>query len=340
MVGEHNVSGRDLLRRVGHVGRQFGIVGVTVVLFLLLSIASPSFLTSANLLNILDQQSSILIVGAAVTITMIAGNLDISLSAIFILAAMAAVRVENATGSAAAAIAAALVVGLAAGAVNGLIVVVGKVTSFIATLATSFIFFGIGYVVSAQSILSPNDPAFAAIARTKLLGITTASWIAIVFVVIMGLLLWQTRFGRYVYAVGTNAEAARLSGVRVNGVVFVTFLLGGFAAALAGVLATSRVMSVRPTDDYTLVFAVITAIIVGGTSISGGSGAIWRTVVGTGFIAFAGNGFDLLGVDPIYQRMIRGGIILAAVWIDARARTRIIRAVTTRLEKRDEPPPK
>jgi ribose transport system permease protein len=156
-------------------------------------------------------------------------------------------------------------------------------------------------------------------------------------VIVVAVLLSQTRYGRYVYAVGSNIEAARLSGVRTSLVPFSTFLLGGFAAALAGLLATSRVMSVRATDDFTLVFAVITAVVVGGTSISGGYGAIWRTVLGAAFIAFAGNGFDLLGVDPIYQRMIRGGIILAAVWIDARSRTRISRAIAPRrLARRDD----
>jgi ribose transport system permease protein len=330
MVSEPRSRGTSTLRWLRNAGRSYGIVWATLFSFVVISTASDSFLTGQNLRNILDQQVSILIVGAAVTVTMIAGHLDISLSAVFILSAAAAVQVENATGSAVAAVFTALAVGVAAGAVNGVLVVVGKVTSFIATLATSFIFFGLGYVVSAQSILTPNDPAFADIARTRWLGISTSSWVAIAFVIVVAVLLSQTRYGRYVYAVGTNVEAARLSGVRTSLVPFTTFLLGGFAAGLAGVLATSRVMSVRATDDFSLVFAVITAIVVGGTSISGGYGAIWRTVLGAAFIAFAGNGFDLLGIDPIYQRMIRGGIILAAVWIDARSRTRVSGAFPSR----------
>lgn len=334
MVSETRWNGASIVRWLRNMARLYGIVWVTLTLFVVISTASDSFLTIANLRNILNQQVSILIVGAAVTVTMIAGHLDISLSAVFILSAAAAVQVENATGSAVAAILTALSVGVAAGAVNGVVVVVGKVTSFIATLATSFIFFGLAYVVSGQSILTPNDPAFADIARTRWLGISTSSWIAIVFVTVVAVLLSQTRYGRYVYAVGANVEAARLSGVRTDLVQFTTFLLGGFAAALAGVLATSRVMSVRATDDFTLVFAVITAIIVGGTSISGGYGAIWRTVLGAAFIAFTGNGFDLLGVDPIYQRMILGGIILAAVWIDARSRTGVARVIAPRRSAR------
>lgn len=336
---QSGVTGAPTWHRVASTARQFGIAWVTLALFVVLSMSSQAFLTAPNLVNILDQQATVLIVGAAVTLTMIAGNFDISLSAIFALAAVAAVQVENATGSIPAAVAAALFVGLAAGAINGFIVVVGKVNSFIGTLATSFVFFGLGYVVSQQSILSPDNPAFAEIARTRWLGVTAASWIAIVFVVILAFVLSQTRFGRHIFAVGTNKEAARLSGVRAGRVQFSTFVLGGFAAALAGLLATSRVMSAQASDDYGLIFVVITAIIVGGTSISGGQGAIWRTVVGVFFIAFVGNGFDLLGVDPIYQRMIRGAIILAAVWIDANSSGRILELhFPVRSRRASEPP--
>lgn len=309
-------------RRVGGAARQYGIVWVTLALFLVLSFWSSAFLTQDNLLNVLDQQSTVLIVAAAVTITMIAGNFDVSLSAIYTLASVVAVQVANGTGSIVLGIAAALAVGLASGALNGFVVTIGKVNAFIGTLATSFVFFGLGYVVSKQSIVTPNDQAFANLARTRFLDVTMSSWIAIAFVALLWFVLAQTRFGRHVYAVGTNAEAARLSGVRVNGVQFATFALGGLAAGLAGLLVTSRVMSAQASDDYSLIFVVITAVVVGGTSISGGEGAIWRTVLGVFFIAFVSNGFDLLGIDPIYQRIIRGAIILAAVWIDARSRGR------------------
>jgi ribose transport system permease protein len=310
------------VREAGAAARLYGIVWVTLALFVVLSVASPAFLTQANLVNVLDQQSAVLIVGAAVTIAMVAGNFDMSLAGVFTLASVAAVQVQNATGSILIAVVAALGVGVACGAINGLIVTLGNVNSFIGTLATSFVFFGLSYIVSDQSILTPDDPGFADMARTKVLGITTASWVAIGFVAVLWFLLTRTRFGRHVFAVGTNAEAARLSGVRVNRVQLATFVLAGFAAAVAALLVTSRVMSAQATDDYNLIFVVITAVVVGGTSISGGEGAIWRTVLGVFFIAFVGNGFDLLGADPIYQRIMRGAIILGAVWLDARSRGR------------------
>ncbi len=200
---------------------------------------------------------------------------------------------------------------------------VGKINSFIATLATSFIFFGIGFIVSDRSILRPLErDAFGAIARTDILGITSATVIAIVVVIVSWFLLSQTRYGRQIYAVGGNADAARLAGVRVRWVIATAFILSGFAAALAGVLRASRTMSATPSDDLHFVFDVIAAIVVGGTSIAGGEGSIWRTLLGAFFIAFMINGFNLNQVDPIFQRIVQGGVILLAVAIDSWSRSR------------------
>jgi ribose transport system permease protein len=306
--------------RIAATARQYGIVWVTIALFVVLAVASDAFLTKTNLLNVLDQQSTILIAAAALTLTLIAGGFDVSLAAIYVLAGVTALRVENETGSIVAGVAAALLVGAAAGGFNGLIVTVGRINSFIGTLATSFVYFGLAYVVSERSILRPQNPAFTDISRTRVFDVAMSSWIAIAFVLLLWFVLSRTRYGRHVYAVGANAEAARLAGVRVHLVQASTFVLGGFAAALAGLLVASRTSTAQATDDFSFIFVVITAVVVGGTSIMGGEGAVWRSVFGAFFIAFMINGFNLLGVDPIYQRMIRGAIILGAVWIDARSR--------------------
>jgi ribose transport system permease protein len=313
-------AGRLDVRQAGTVARQYGIVWVTLALFVALAFMSDVFLSKTNLLNVLDQQSAILIAAAAITLTLIAGGFDVSLASIFILAGVTALRVENETGSIAIGVAAALAIGLAAGGFNGFIVTIGRVNSFIATLAMSFVLFGLAFVISERSILRPVNPGFSDIARTKVLGVATSSWIAIAFVLVLWFVLDRTRFGRHVYAVGSNREAARLAGVRVDGVQAATFALGGFAAALSGVLVTSRTSTAQASDDFSFIFVVIAAVVVGGTSIMGGEGAVWRSVMGAFFIAFMINGFNLLGVDPIYQRIIRGAIILGAVWIDARSR--------------------
>jgi len=300
--------------------RDYGIVWVTLALFVGLSIVSDVFLTQTNLLNVLNQQSTVLIVAAAMTLTLIAGGFDVSLSAVYVLGGVTALRIENETGSIAFAVVACLLVGLAAGAFNGVASTVLRINSFIATLATSFIYFGLAYVISERSVMRPENLSFSEIARYKIVGIAMASWVAIVVVVLLWIALERTRFGRHIYAVGGNPEAARLAGVRVQLVQFATFAIGGVAATLAGLLVASRTSTAQASDDFSFVFAVIAAVVVGGTSIRGGEGAIWRSVFGALFIAFMVNGFNLLGFDPVYQRIVIGLIILGAVAIDALSR--------------------
>lgn len=302
--------------------RAYGIVWVTLVLFVVLSLASDVFLSKTNLLNVLNQQSTVLIVAAAMTLTLIAGGFDVSLSAVYVLGGVTALRVENDTGSIALGVAACLLIGLAAGSFNGFASTVLRINSFIATLATSFAYFGLAYVISERSVMRPENPSFSEVARYKILGVALASWIAIVVVVALWIVLDRTRFGRHVYAVGGNPEAARLSGVRVQLVQFATFAIGGIAAALAGLLVASRTSTAQASDDFSFVFGVIAAVVVGGTSIRGGEGAVWRSVFGAFFIAFMVNGFNLLGFDPVYQRIVIGIIILGAVAIDALSRAR------------------
>lgn len=311
------LSTRDLLP----IAREFGIVWVTVALFIVLTFASDVFFSKANLLNVLNQQSTVLIVAAAMTLTLIAGGFDVSLSAVYVVGGVTALRVENETGSIALGVAACLLIGLALGSFNGLAATAARINSFIATLATSFVFFGLAYLISDRAILRPEDSSFSDIARTKILGMALSSWIAIAVVIVLWTVLDLTRFGRHIYAVGGNREAARLSGVPVQLVQFITFALGGLAAALAGLLVASRTSTAQASDDFSFVFGVIAAVVVGGTSISGGEGAIWRSVFGAFFIAFMVNGFNLLGFDPVYQRIIIGLIILGAVGIDAWSRT-------------------
>jgi ribose transport system permease protein len=144
-------------------------------------------------------------------------------------------------------------------------------------------------------------------------------------VIAAGVLLATTTAGRYMYAAGGNAEAARLAGVRVDAVRILAFVLSGAAAGLAGVIDTSRVLSAQASSaDTGLAFTVLAGIVVGGTSILGGEGAVWRTVVGVLFIALIGNGYVLLGLDPLYEQITMGVILLAAVGLDVwtrRART-------------------
>ena len=309
-------------RRQLNVLARFGIVWVTLALFVVLAITTDGFLTAPNLRNVLDQQATLLIAASVATLTMIAGGFDVSIAAVAVVAPLVALRVENATGSVVLALVAGCAFGLAVGLANGSIVAFARINSFITTLAMSFIVFGLGYIVSERSILRPVSENFRDIARTRVLSLTTATWISLTVVAVAWIALAGTRFGRHVYATGGNAEAARLAGVRTRHIVVSVFALSGLAAGLAGVVAASRTISATPSDDFSFVFGVIAAIVVGGTSIAGGTGAVWRTLLGAFFIAFMVNGFNLHQVDPIWQRVIQGVVILIAVAADAWSRSR------------------
>ncbi len=296
---------------------RYAIVWVTLALFVLLAVSTQGFLTPQNLTNILAQQATVLIVAVPFTLLMIAGSFDISLSAVYVAAPIVGIQLQIATGSIWLAVIGGIAFGIVCGVVNAIVVVRFNINSFIATLATSFIIFGVGYLVSGQSIVVPTDPDFRGLAMTRILGLTSATWFALLAVAVFWVLLARTRYGRYVYATGANPEAARLSGVRAGWIVASTFLLAGGAAGFAGVLNASRSASAQASDDFTFAFGVIAAVVVGGTSIAGGSGAVWRTVVGVVFIALLNNGFNLNQVDPIIQRIILGCVILLAVGIDA-----------------------
>jgi ribose transport system permease protein len=318
----HDGGGRGRLNLVSLLA-DYAIIWLVVGLFALLALTTPNFLSQANIRNILDQQSLVLIAASVATITMISGGFDISQGAVFVVAPLVALGVEAQTGSLILAVAAGLGFGVVAGALNAGVVTIGRINSFIATLATSFIFFGIGFIVSDRSILRPLErDAFGALARTDVFGVTSATVVAVVVVLASWFVLSRTRFGRQIYAVGGNPDAARLAGVRVRWVIAAAFVLSGAAAALAGVLRASRTMSATPSDDFSFVFDVIAAIVVGGTSIAGGEGSIWRTVLGAFFIAFMINGFNLNQIDPIFQRIVQGTVILAAVAIDSWSRSR------------------
>lgn len=300
----------------------YGIAFVTAALFVVLAISSRPFFTTMNLINVVDQQSTVLIVGAAATLIIIGGGFDLSSSAVYVTCPLVMFRIENATGNIVLSLAAALLLGAAIGLANGLVATIGKVSSFISTLASSFMIYGLGYIVSKQSILRAKGTGLRTIARTRILGIPSSGWIAVVVVLVFAMVLSFTKFGRHVYAAGGNPQAARLAGVNVTFVRTITFALGGLAAALAGAVSSARSLTAQPSDDFSLVFAVIAAVVVGGTSITGGEGAVWRTVCGAFFIAFLVNGLNLIGVDPVYQRIIQGAVILGAVLIDGRSRRR------------------
>jgi ribose transport system permease protein len=303
--------------------RTAGIVLPFLALFLTLSLTSPSFATKVNLLNILDQQSATLIIAAAGTLVLVAGGIDLSVGATYSFAGVTAAHFALSINPAAAmflGVGAGVLVGL----VNGLVTTKLRINALITTLAMSFIVGGCASLVTKGNLLVLYDhPGFGKLAQTEFLTVRTSIWLMVGLVIVIGLLLARTTAGRYMYAAGGNAEAARLAGVRVDAVRTLAFVLSGAAAGLAGVIDTSRVLSAQASSaDTGLAFIVLAGIVVGGTSILGGEGAVWRTVVGVLFIALIGNGYILLRLDPLYEQITTGTILLVAVGLDAWTRLR------------------
>lgn len=300
--------------------REYGVVVVLGLLIVVMSVASPTFLSPGNLANLLDQWAPVGIMAVAGTAVIIAGGFDLSTSAMYALSGVTAAMTVNASGSVVAGFAVGIGTGLSIGVVNGVITTAGRVNPFMATLASSIMIRGIATAVSAGALISVSNPGFATVGLGSALGLGWSVWVFFTAVVVMSAALRWTVFGRYVYAVGGSVEAARLSGVRVGVIRASTFAVSGLACGIAGVLVASRGASGQAGLGLGLELTVIAAIVIGGTSILGGEGAIWRTVVGVLLLAVIANGFNLIGVEPVYQSIFQGLVILAAVGADAWSR--------------------
>ena len=296
--------------------REYTVVISFLALFITLSFASDVFLTPRNLLNILDQWSDTGIIACGGTLVIIAGGFDLSVGAIFALAGVTAATVTLSTGSSPVGLLAGMAMGTLWGAMNGVWVTVGRVNPFIVTLATSIIITGVALSLTHGQLVHVTTPGFEELGRGKWFGIRISILVFAAFALILSYVLSRTVAGRYIYAAGGNPEAARLSGVPVGWVRAATFAVSGLSAGLGGVLVTSRVSTGEADTGSQVVLLAIAAIVIGGTSIFGGQGAIWRTVLGVLLFAMIGNGFNLLGIDAVYQQMFEGGIILAAVLFD------------------------
>ena len=291
-----------------------------VLLFVALSIGSGPFLSETNLLNIVDQQASTLVIAVAGTFVLISGGIDLSVGATYGLASVVFGELAAHGWDPALAILAGVLSGVIVGLANGVISTIFRINSLIATLAMSFVVSGLASLVTAGNLVLISNRGASDISTTVFLGVNMSTWVMVIVVVALGFVLGRSAYGRYVYAAGGNAQAARFAGVRVNLVRVIAFALSGGAAALGGILDSARVLEGNSTNNTTLTFTVVAGIVVGGTSILGGEGAVWRTVVGVLLIALIGNGYGLLSLNPLYEQITLGAIMIIAVGVDAWSR--------------------
>jgi ribose transport system permease protein len=297
--------------------RDYAVLILLGIIIVALAIASPSFFTFANLMNIVNQNVPLALIAVAGTFVIISGAFDLSTAAMYAVGSVSAAWVAVATGNIVLALAVPIVIGLVLGILNGLAVTVLRVHSFLATLATSLIYKAIAVLITGGALIQVTIPGFSDLGRGRIGGVFYSVIVLVLFVAIMWFVLKGTVFGRHVFAVGGNADAAQLSGISVDRVKVMVFGLSGLAAGIAAAIGVSRIASGQPQAGVGLELSAIAAIILGGTSIYGGVGAVWRSLAGVFLIALIGNGFDILGFNPQMKDLVTGVIILAAVALAA-----------------------
>ena len=304
------------------------LLGLTIVF----SLVSESFFTVGNAMTVALQVTSIAYLGIGATCVIITGGIDLSVGAILALAGVVAALAVKAGVPVALGMLGGLLVGVLCGAVNGLCVTVLKLPPFIATLGMMLLARGVALQITDARAIGGLGEGFAELGNGSLLrivkvgddgfpdivfpGIPYPVLLMVVLAVVVAVLLNRTTLGRHIYAVGSNAEAARLSGVNVRGVTLFAYILSGALAGLAGCVLMSRLVTAQPSEGLMYELDAIAAAVIGGTSLSGGVGTISGTVIGAFVIGILRNGLNMGGVSAFIQQIIIGLVILLTVWID------------------------
>ncbi|WP_423362934.1 ABC transporter permease [Mycoplasma sp. P36-A1] len=289
-----------------------------IILFVALSLLSKDFLTSDNLLQVLRQIAVNGLIAGGMTFVILTGGIDLSVGSILGFSAMSTVIIINSGIPSTIAIILGMIIGGVIGMFNGFLVAKAKLQPFIVTLASMTIMRGATLVISKSMPItaSPDATLFRAIGNSWFLGIPLPVIILVIVFILLWFLLEKTTFGKKVYSIGGNEEVARLSGIKTDRVIIAIYAIVGVACALAGVILASRLNSAQPQLGSGYELDAIAAVVIGGTSLSGGKGKISGTVIGVLLIGVLSNGLNLLGVQSDYQQIVKGAVILLAVLVD------------------------
>mgnify|MGYP001283592016 CR=1 FL=1 len=307
------------IRRLAPV-KELGPLLALLALCALVSILSPVFLTTSNLLNVLVQAAVVSVLAAGVNFAILTGGIDLSVGSVLGLVGVLIAATYKSTGSVFLALAAALFLGFSLGLFNGLMVTVGRIPSFIATLGTMSIARGLAFVFTQGRPISSFPASFRALGAGEVWGIPIPIIVVFVVYAVAHYVLTQTPYGRAIYAIGSNEEAARLSGVNVGWYKAAAFGISGLLAGLAAIMFTGRINSAHPLAGNGYELDAIAAVVIGGTSLSGGEGRVWGTFVGALIMGVIRNGLNLLMVDSYWQQVVIGAVIVIAVLLDRRGR--------------------
>jgi ribose transport system permease protein len=286
-----------------------------IALFVILSIASPNFLTSTNLSSVVRQTAVINIMALGMTVIIISGGIDLSVGSILALAGLLGTMTMEKNG-----IALGIVVGLVAGMLcgfaNGAMTTSLRINPFIVTLGTMGIYRGLALIISKGLPVHEIPPSYSYLGEGNLLHVPFVLWLLLLCAVIIHITLEHTRLGRYAFSIGSNPDAAYYAGVPVRFHIMAVYAIAGVLTGLAGMIEASRLMTGQPTGGQGYELTAIAAVVIGGGSLRGGEGSVLGTLVGAFIMGLLANGSDLLGTNPYWQQVIIGGVIILAVSFD------------------------
>jgi ribose transport system permease protein len=300
------------LGKIQNLGPLLGLILIVVIL----SVVNSDFLTVSNLFNVLRQISINALIAFGMTFVILTGGIDLSVGSILALSSSLAAGLMTGGMNTWLAVLIGLIGGMVMGMINGLLISIGKVAPFIATLATMTVFRGLTLVYTQGKPITGFKEDFALLGQGYFLQIPMPIiWMVVAFAVLY-IILKHTTFGRRVYALGSNEEATWLSGINTSRVKILVYSISGLLAAISGIILSSRLNSAQPTAGGAFELDAIAAVVLGGTSLSGGRGWIVGTLIGAMIIGVLDNGLNLLNVSSFYQQVVKGVVILIAVLLD------------------------
>ena len=296
--------------------RGYGIFVGFIAIVIVVSILHRSFLSPANVLNIIRQSSIHGVMAVGMTFVILTAGIDLSVGSVLALTGVFCASFEHAGWPVLMIVLATLSIGASIGLINGLVVTKGKVTPFVVTLGTMSIARGFAHIYTGAQPIGGFQESFLYIGQEKFLGIHVPIVIFVVVVLIAAFILRYTRLGRYTYAIGSNEQAARLAGINVDRFKAAAYVLCGLTAALGAVILTSRLNAGESIAGAGYELDVIASVVIGGTSLMGGRGGVWGTLLGALLIGTINNAMNLLLISSYWQLVVRGAIIVGAVLLD------------------------
>jgi ribose transport system permease protein len=301
---------------IRHIMRSYGILIAFILICAVISILSPVFLTVTNVLNVIRQSSIYGIMAVGMTFVILTAGIDLSVGSILALSGALAAGSLKAGLDMGLVVVVALAIGVVCGLVNGLPITVGRITPFVVTLGMMSIARGLTLIYTNGYPISGLTEPFRFIGGGDVLAIPFPILVFLATVLIAWGILTQTRLGRYTYAIGGNEETVKLSGINSSLYKTIVYVISGVASAISALILTSRLNSAEPVAGQGYELDVIAAVVIGGTSLMGGRGGVWGTLIGALLIGVINNGMNLLGISAYFQLVVKGLIIIGAVLLD------------------------